>query len=74
MITIVRRILEGWSNWLANRVAIRARAAAARAIAAEIAKVREQRTRAEQQHRPVRQIDNRLRTLMNTRLQLELGR
>lgn len=69
----LRAILARWNSWLSARAERRTRAAAARAIAAEIEKVRAQRQRAEHQHRSVRAIDTRLRNLVNRQLLNELG-
>lgn len=66
-------ILARWQSWLTARAERRTRAAAARAIAAEIEKVRCQRERAARSHRSVRAIDMRLRNLVNQRLIQELS-
>lgn len=66
-------ILARWQFWLTARAERRTRAAAARAIAAEIEKVRRQRELAARSHRSVRAIDTRLRNLVNRQLLNEIG-
>lgn len=68
----IRALLARWQEWRQARAERRARAAAARAIAVEIERVKAQRDAAERRHRPTRQIDNRLRSLVNQRLRLEI--
>lgn len=66
-------ILARWSAWLTARAERRTRAAAARAIAAEIEKVKAQRADAERLHRPIIQLNRRLYHLTTQRLILELS-
>lgn len=66
-------ILARWQSWLTARAERRNRAAAARAIAAEIEKVKAQRADAERLHRPIIQLNRRLYHLTTQRLILELS-
>lgn len=69
----IRNILGAWHAFFADRAERRTRAAATRAIAAEIEKVKAQRADAERLHRPIIQLNRRLYHLTTQRLILELS-
>jgi len=69
----IRALLARWLEWRQVRAERRARAAAARSIAAEIERVKAQRDTAERLHRPTRALNKRLYVLMTERLRQELA-
>ena len=69
----IRALLARWQEWRQERADRRYRAAAVRAIAVEIERVKAQRDAAERGHRPTRALNKRLYVLMTERLRQELA-